>query len=356
MAEDASIPPFDRAADWPMPEEQSAWYGASEPEAKLARAYAGGRMHHAWLIGGAKGIGKATLAFRFARHILAHPDHAAAPTDTLAVPQEHRTARQITAGAHPNLLVLRRPWDEAGKRFRTELTVGEVRRIQRFFGSTAGEAGWRICIIDSADDLNISAENALLKMLEEPPEKGLFLLVANRPGQLLSTTRSRCGRLDLRPIEVAAIERALTAKTPDVAPDEARMAALLSGGSLRRAILSLDGDAVNVYRSFGEIAAALPSVDYRKVHQLADTVAVRGREAEFESFLQTVEDWLGRRVRGLPEPGTGVSAAAEAASLASWASVWEKLRDSSLRSGELNLDRKQVVLQVFMALANATRM
>ena len=182
MAEATVAPEIDRIPDWPLPEEQPDWYGSSEPERILARSFASGHMHHAWLIGGPKGIGKATLAFRFARYILASSEREA--SEGLGIDPEHRVARQVAGGAHPNLLVLRRPYDETAKRFRTEVTVGEVRRLQRFFGSTAGEPGWRICIIDAADDLNASAENALLKMLEEPPERGLFLLVAHRPGRL----------------------------------------------------------------------------------------------------------------------------------------------------------------------------
>lgn len=356
MAEPSATPVFDAVDGWPLPEAQTEWLGAPDAERRLAAAYAGKRMHHAWIFGGAKGIGKATLAFRFARWILANPDPAGAVAETLALPEDHRVARQVAAGAHPNLLVLRRPWDETGKRFRTELTVGEVRRIQRFFGSTAGEAGWRICIIDSADDLNASAENALLKMLEEPPERGLFLLVANRPGQLLPTTRSRCGRLNLKPLDTAAVRKALLARQPTLAEEEAEIAARLSGGSLRRAIAALETDSVGVYRSFGEITATLPEIDYGKVHDFADSVAVRGRDADFDGFVHIVEDWLDRRIRGVEEPSAALPPAVAGASLASWAGVWENLRESSLQAEALNLDRRQVVLQVFMALADATRM
>ncbi len=200
-----------------MPETATDWYGAPGAEEALLRSYRSGRMHHAWLLSGAKGIGKATLAFRFARFVLANPDSSAvSPAAGLAIDPQSRAFRQVAAGAHPNLLVLRRPWDEQGKRYRTELTVGEVRRIQSFFGTTAGEKGWRICIVDTADELNISAANALLKMLEEPPENGLFLLISNRPGQLLPTIRSRCHRLDLKPLSDQAVRQALAAHEPEL--------------------------------------------------------------------------------------------------------------------------------------------
>ena len=323
----------------------------------MRSAYVGGHLHHAWLITGLKGIGKATLAFRFARFVLANPDPAAvdAEPSTMAVPPESRAARSIAAGAHPNLLVLRRPWDDQTKRFRTALTVDEVRRIRSFFGSTAGGAGQRVCIVDTADDLTISAANAILKMLEEPPSNGLFLLVANQPGQLLPTIRSRCRRLDLKPLTAEAIEAALRSRSGNEA-EEIGLAAALAGGSLRRAIQFLDRDGAETYRAFVNIVSELPEVDYTAVHELADTVAARGRDDAYEAFLEMVDDWLSRRVRRKTEPVGSLPAAVVAASLASWAGVWEKVRESALQAQTLNLDRKQVILQVFMALANATRM
>ncbi len=357
MADPSDIPPLDELPGWPLPEAAAEWLGAPEAEATLLRAYQSQRLHHAWLLTGIKGIGKATLAFRFARFILAHPGaDAAASAANLEVSPDSRTFHQVAAGAHPNLLVLRRPWDDQTKRYRTELTVGEVRRIQSFFGTTAGEKGWRICIVDCADELNISAENALLKMLEEPPENGLFLLIANRPGQLLPTIRSRCHRLDLKPLTEATIRAALAEHEPDADEADIRLAAALSGGSLRRAIQFLNGEGTATYRAFAGLAGALPQLDYERVHQLADSIAGRGREDAFDGFVGLVDDWLSRRVTQRPEPAGALSPAVEAASLASWAVVWEKLRDASLQAETLNLDRKQVVLQVFMALADATRM
>jgi DNA polymerase-3 subunit delta' len=193
-------------------------------------------------------------------------------------------------------------------------------------------------------------------MLEEPPQNGLFLLVANQPGRLLPTIRSRCRRLDLKPLPAEAIRLALEARIGDAGAAELDLAAELSGGSLRRAIQFLESDGAETYRAFAELAARLPDVDYPAVHELADTIAARGRDDAFEAFLGMVDDWLSRRIRHRPEPAGALSAAVEGASLASWAAVWEKVRESSLQAETLNLDRKQVILQVFMALASATRM
>jgi DNA polymerase-3 subunit delta' len=359
MAEPDEIPPFDAVDGWPMPEAQSEWLGRAGPEETLLRAYASGRMHHAWIVAGPRGIGKATLAFRLARFMLAHPEPTAAmgAFSSLAVDPSARTFRQVAAGAHPNLLVLRRPWDEKTKRYRTQLLVDEIRRIQSFFGSTAGEGGWRICIVDSADDLNPNAANALLKTLEEPPTKSLFLLVASRPGKLLPTIRSRCRRLDLPPLDDDVIAGALTEANPGTAAEDVRLAAILGNGSLRTAIQLLDGEGVETFRAFQALASTLPEIDYAGVHALADRVSGRGNEDAFAGFMDGLEGWLSRRVRGQPElDGGRISGLTSGASLAAWADVWEKAADSAFQAEEYNLDRKQVVLQIFMALARAARM
>lgn len=359
MADSDEIPVLDAVEGWPLPEGQPEWYGGAASEEALFNALRGGRMHHAWLVTGARGVGKATLAYRFARFALANPDPAALGTrpPSLALDGEERVFRQVAARAHPNVLTLQKPWDDKTKRYRTELTVNEVRRIQSFFGSTAGEGAWRICIVDTADDLNISAANALLKMLEEPPQRSLFFLLASRPGKLLPTIRSRCRRLDLAPLTPDTISTALRDHGEDGSDDELRLASALANGSLRRAILLLRGEGVDIYRQFQAVVSDLPRIDYRAAHALADRVAARGDEDAYAGFLDSVEGWLSRRVRGEAEPGgAAVAPAAAAASLATWADVWEKAAELAFQSEDLNLDRKQVVLQIFMALARAARM
>ena len=205
---------FDRIEGWPAPEEQPAWFGDPAPEQKLLDAFRSGRMHHAWLIGGPKGIGKATLAYRFARFVLAHPDpksDAVAAARDLAVAEANPAFRKVASRAHPNLLVLERPYDEQGKRFKTKVAVDEIRKTVSFFGSTGGEDNWRIAIVDPADDMNDSSANALLKILEEPPARSLFLIVAHAPGRSLATIRSRCRRLDVPPLSADAIRMAIRA-------------------------------------------------------------------------------------------------------------------------------------------------
>jgi DNA polymerase-3 subunit delta' len=349
----------DRVEGWPAPEEQAQWHGDSGPEQALLDAYRSGRMHHAWLLGGPKGIGKATLAYRFARFVLAHPDPAAAvvgDAKDLSVAEDAPAFRKVANRAHPNLLVLERPYDEQNKRFRTELTVQEIRKTVTFFGSTSGETGWRIAIVDPADDMNQSSANALLKALEEPPARALFLIVSHAPGRLLPTIRSRCRRLDVAPLAPAAIATALASHgDPD---QEVELVAALSEGSLRRAIALVDGDGIETYRALATLLATLPELNIEAVHAFADRVSGRGNDDAWASFGDMLSAWLNRRVRGEKEPDSGVQpgAAVLRTPLESWAEVWETLRRSVEQTDELNLDRKRTVLSILMSLARVTRM
>lgn len=343
---------------WPLPESQDEWYGDPAVERLMIEAYRGGRMHHAWLIGGPKGIGKATLAWRFARFALAHPEPALAPdAESLAVPPDHPVARKIAARSHPNVLALSRPYDEKNKRFKTQLAVEEIRRTIPFFGSTAGEAGWRIAIVDTADEMNSNSANALLKILEEPPKKALFLVLSNSPGQLLPTIRSRCRRLDLAPLKADAIERALAIHT-DASETDRRFAAKAGRGSLRRAIRFLDEDVVAIARAFSNAIGAMPAFDASAAYALGDLVAQRGGDEAFESFEDLVFDWLARRARGEAEPAElgPLPAAALEVPLAAWAEVWEKVRLAATEVETFNLDRKQFVISTLTLLARASRM
>lgn len=354
----------DQLEDWPAPEDNPDWFGDPVAERTLLEAFRSGRIHHAWLICGPKGIGKATLAYRFARFVLAHPDPGApevAAAADLSVSPEHPAFRKVAARAHPNLLVLQRAYNDDRKRFYTELTVDEIRRSVSFFGSTAGEPGWRVAVVDPADDMNLNAANALLKTLEEPPARSLFLIVCHALGRLLPTIRSRCRRLNIRPLAPEALKQALAGGPGDAASldaGELQLAIELAEGSLRRAVHLVEGGGTEIYRELAQILETAPDVDVEAVHALATRVAARDADEAFDSFLDAVCAWLDRRVRGEEEPDIGIrlSPAVRRTPLESWAQVWENVRRSSTLADALNLDRKQAVLSILMTLARAPRM
>jgi DNA polymerase-3 subunit delta' len=333
----------------PHARETTAFFGHAAAERALLDAYRGGRIAHAWLIGGPPGIGKATLAYRMARFVLAHPDPAAPGVQaaaSLAVDPGHPAVRRIAARAHGSLLVLERTEGESGA-LRTVITVDEVRRTIGFFGRTAGEGGWRICIVDSADELQYpQGSNALLKILEEPPRRALLLLVSHAPGRLLPTIRSRCRQLALRPLAPEDIARAAAAALGRGADDEeVAEAAAAADGGVGRAVQLLSADALKMRERVTELLAALPSVDAMALHALGDALG-RADPQAFAAFVDTVRDWLSARLgRGSGEP----------ARLAQVAEVWEKLNGAAREVEVFNLDRKPMVFAVFGLLAEAAR-
>src|SRR3984957_796570 len=229
-------------SETPHPRTTAVLFGHANAEAALIAAYRSGRIPHAFLIAGPKGIGKATLAYRLARFVLAHPDPAApavAAATSLAVDPEHPVARRIAAQAQPDLLILERTANEKGV-LRQHIAVDDVRRSVAFFGSTAGEGGWRVAIVDAVDELNRSGANALLKVLEEPPQRTLLLLVSHSAARVLATLRSRCRILTLRPLGEADVAAAVAAATGAAAEDpHIAAAAAAADGSVERAFALL---------------------------------------------------------------------------------------------------------------------
>src|SRR3981189_3124809 len=261
------------------PRETSTLAGHREAEAALLNAYRSGRIPHAWLIGGAQGIGKATLAYRMARFVLAHRNAGASDVqgaETLRVEPSDPVARHVATGAHGGLLTLQRTLNDKGV-MRTVITVDETRETISFFGSTAAVEGWRVCIVDTVDELNPNAANALLKILEEPPRQWLFLLVSHAPARVLPTIQSRCRKLALRPLAVDDVIRA-AAQAANVGNDDPALseAAEASEGSVARALTLLGGDALQLQQRTAALLATLPRGDPRELHALGEGPA-RGR-------------------------------------------------------------------------------
>jgi DNA polymerase-3 subunit delta' len=343
-----------------LPRETTAFFGHAETEQALLASYQSGRVPHAWLIGGPPGIGKATLAYRFARFVLANPEPQTprvAQATSLAVDPDASVSRRIAAQAQGDLLALERVINEQTGKLYTVIRVDDVRRTISFFGATAGEGGWRVCIVDTADDLNNSAANALLKVLEEPPERTLFFVLAHSPRGLLPTIRSRCQKMDIRPLAAADVAEAmdLLGVAEDVAANDRELVAQLSAGSVRRAILLARGDGIDLYRRLCSLAENPARPDRTAIHALAGEISPANRDDRYRLFLDLAHDFIARRVRGEAEPADGKRAGAgEGISvLARWVEVWEKTRHSADLADAYNLDRKQVILNLFEAMREA---
>jgi DNA polymerase-3 subunit delta' len=332
------------------PRETTELFGHREAETALLAAYRSGRIPHAWLIGGPQGIGKATLAYRMARFVLAHANPmspSAQGVETLALDPDHPVARQVTAGAHGGLLVLERGLNDRGV-MRTVITVDETRETISFFGSTAAVDGWRICIVDTVDELNPNAANALLKILEEPPQKSLFLLVSHSPARALPTILSRCRKLPLRPLATDDVLRAASSAA-GIAPGDPALAeaADASEGSVSRALTLLGGDALKLQQRTAALLATLPQVDPRELHALGEALGTSDRVA-LAAFVDGIDRWIGEKLRA-------GDANANLPRLARLAEVWEKIVRAARDTESYNLDRKPLVFSVFGMLAEATR-
>jgi DNA polymerase-3 subunit delta' len=329
--------------DDPGPRSASVLYGHRAAEQTLLDAYKGGRLAHAWLIGGAPGIGKATLAFRFARFVLAHPDPSATEVQkatSLAVDPEHPVARRMAAQGQPDFFLLERVLNEQTGKLYTQIRVDDVRKMVSFFGATAGEGGWRVAIVDSVDELAREGANALLKVLEEPPARTLLLLVSHSPGSELPTIRSRCRRLLLRPLDEQDVRAALAAMTGRDAEDaELIQATAGADGSIARGLALLEGEGLALRQQVLDALARLPDPDARALHTLAEKLA--GTDPQLlAAFMDLVNSWLSDRV-----------ARGEAPTRARVAEAWERINAGARDVESYNLDRKPFVFSVFAELS-----
>ncbi len=333
----------DRLAGSPHPRERFDLVGHEAAESELLAAWQAGRLPHAILLGGPQGIGKATLAYRLTRFALAGGRDGA---QDLSLPPDHPVSRQVASLSHPDLLVLRRIKEDDKKAMSQVIRVEDTRRIASFFGSTAAYGGWRVCIVDAVEDMNASSANAILKLLEEPPPRSLFLLVSHTPGRLLPTIRSRCRRLDLSPLstsEVGDALRLLAGDIPELASADLDEAAEAAQGSVGRALSLLLGgeDNLAVLNLTRELLAKLPDVPAGSIAALGEKL----RGDNLEVFAEAVQDWLAEAATGDGTP----------ARLAQFAEAWDKVRRATATAEIYNLDRKPLVFQVFTMLSEAAR-
>lgn len=345
--------------------------GHEHAERAVLDAFTAGRLHHAWLITGPRGVGKATLAYRIAHFLLSQPadtgpslfDAPEPAADSLAVPPESPVFQRVAAGSHGNLLTVERGWDDKRKVVRQEIVVDDVRRLHGFFGRTAAEGGWRVAVVDSADEMNRNAANALLKLLEEPPARSVLLLVAHAPGRLLPTIRSRCRRLDLKPLPDRAVADLVNRRMPDLAADDVALLAGLSDGAPGRALSLAAAGGLELYRTLVGTLVRLPELDTPAAHALAGRLAGRGSDAAYRTFLALTRDWVGRFTRALAageqpralvaDEAPAIDRLAAAASLDRWVEVWEKMGRLAAEADAVNLDRKQTVLATLFELRSA---
>ena len=343
--------------------------GHAAAEAVLLRGLDSGRLPHGWLFTGPRGIGKATLAYRFARYLLkgdgGGADLFGGPPESLWVEPDDPVFRRVAAGGHGDLKVVARRVDERSKRLRRDIVVDDLRAVNDFLHMTAAGDGWRIVIVDSADDMNGAAANALLKVLEEPPPRALLMLVSHAPGGLLPTIHSRCCHLPLSPLADDVVASLLTRHRPDLSPEESQTLVGLADGSIGRALDLSAGGGLELYQALVGLLAGLPETPIEHIHAFGDRLAKDSDGTSFRTGTELLLWWLARMIRGGSRgelPADVVSGESDVMTrllarrgVDQWLGLWERLSGLFARTGSANLDRKQVVLTAFIDLQTLAR-
>ncbi|MDK3018063.1 DNA polymerase III subunit delta' [Pseudodonghicola flavimaris] len=362
MSETAPAP--DQVPGAPHPRETPRLFGQEAAEQAFLTAYASGRLHHGWLLTGPRGVGKATLAWRIARFLLATPPQeddglfgAPPPPQSLDIDPDHPVSHRLLAGSDPGLIAITRSVNEKTGRLRDEIVVDDVRALNRFFGLSAAEGGRRVVIVDCADDMNVNAANALLKMLEEPPARTTLLLISHRPSGLLPTIRSRCRTLRLTPLAAGDMAAALAQAGAPMPANTDHLAAL-AAGSVGAALRLTALGGLEIYDELIGLLGSLPRLDRPRALALAEAAAQRGATDRFDLLLDLVDTAMARLARtgatGTPpvpaaaaqEPETLLRLAPDAYRARAWADAAAEITARSRHGKAVNLDPAALVLDM----------
>jgi DNA polymerase III subunit delta' len=324
----------------PDPRANPTLLGHDDAEATVLEAFRTGRMHHAWLITGPEGVGKATFAYRFARRLLA----GRSAGESLALDPADPVFRRVAAGSHADLLTIERMLNEKTKRMKTQIAVEDVRKINGFMSLTPAEGGWRVVVVDGAEDMNQASANALLKILEEPPPRAILLLVCASPGRLLPTIRSRCRRLRLTPLADEPMGVLLGQFLPGLDADERGRLITLAEGSPGRAIMLAEDEGLKIAMLVDKLLADLPGVPVSRGYEIADFL---GRsETGFSTFMDLVRAGVAaavrESVRGRADPEQERLVGLRP--LDAWGELWQGLTKLQDETERFALDKRQAIV------------
>jgi DNA polymerase-3 subunit delta' len=324
----------------PDPRANPILLGQPAAEATVLEAISAGRMHHAWLITGPEGVGKATLAYRFARRLL-----AGRPTEpSLALDPANPVFRRVAAGSHADMMTIERAYDPKRKRMRTQIAIDDVRKVNAFMSLTPAEGGWRVVVVDGADEMNQNSANALLKVLEEPPPRAVLLLVCSSPGRLLPTIRSRCRRLRLGQLDDATMHTLMRQYLPNLTDDERGRLVTLAEGSPGRALMMAEDEGLAISALVDNLLANMDSLPLSKGYEIADQL---GRsETGFSTFMDLLRAGISSAVRsvargqGDPEQERMVGGRP----IDAWGDLWHGLTRLQDETERFSLDKRQAIV------------
>ena len=354
-------------AGLPVSRENPRVSGHESVEKTLLDILNSGSVPHAMIFAGPEGVGKAAMAYRLARHVLKNGigddgqdslfGGAPALVTSLDVDAEDPTFRRIASGGHPDMLVIERPMDERKGEQKSAVDVDSARKVAPFLRMKAsGDNGWRVVIVDDADTMNRNAQNALLKILEEPPPRALLILIVHRAGAMIPTIRSRCRVINFAPLPEATLLELMMRHDPRLKTDEAAAIAALAEGRIGPAVRLMDDGGLEAVQAVLNLLTAWPNWDWVRIHQTADTLGRMGQEAAYKSFqdilMWSVERLTFAKARGMADAGAPLSAEPLRRMLAhysleDWLKICEKLKDHFTQVQVANLDRRQGVLGAF---------
>lgn len=343
-------------------------FGHEAVENALLADFNAGRMPHAIILAGAPGVGKATLAFRLARFLLSQGGEdsgdslfgAPEKPKTLNVKADHDIFRRVVSGGHGDLLVIEREFDDKKGKMKKDISAEQARSIAPFLRKTASEGGWRVVIVDGAEDVNTASQNALLKILEEPPQKSLLILTTSQPAAFLPTIRSRCRLLSLERLSDDVMYKLLDIYAPGLMPEQKTALMRLSEGSIGKALQLQQDNGLQIYRDMIKLLAAVPEIDPLQINDFAEKYGKFGAEAQADVFFDLLGCALRRlmtalvRETALVDAVDGDSAALQRLvrlyTLPQLTTLYERLLQLQQQAERANLDRRQMITFAFLMI------
>ena len=351
------------------PRQTTTLYGHQKNLTRVVRSFDNGKLPHALLLSGPKGIGKATFAYYFARFLLSQSNEQSLAFDlgkerfqSTELKCDERVASQVAAKAHVDLLVMEKGFNPKTGKERQEITVDEARKLKHFLSLTAVSSSWRVAIIDAVDEMNRNGANAILKALEEPPKQTLLILISHTHKLRFETIRSRCQNHLFQPLLMKDFVKAVPVGEGDLSSDELELLFYLSDGSPGMGESIICNDGIALFQEFVNLLGRAPNIDYPRLHGLSDELCARGAEEKFDLAMKYASKWLFTAIRGKFAPemsnsfmGQNISSSSKLIStkkLDDWVYLWEETNRLCKQVKNINLDRKQVFLSTFSAIGN----